>query len=100
MDSMELNKAIAAILLAGIVFFVCGTIGQNLVRPHHLHEPAFKIDIAEAPAAGAKEEAPAPIGPLMAAADPAAGEANAKKPSTASSAVRTPPSPASPIPTP
>ncbi len=80
MDSMELNKAIAAVLLAGIVFFVCGTIGQNLVKPKHLHEAAFKIETTEAPAAaGAKEEALAPIGPLLAAADPAAGEANAKK---------------------
>lgn len=80
MDSMEVNKAIAAVLVAGIVFFICGVLGQSLVKPVHLHESAFKIDIAEAaPAAGAKQEPLTPIGPLLAAADPAAGEANAKK---------------------
>jgi cytochrome c len=80
MDSMEVNKGIAAVLVAGIGFFICGTIGQNLVRPHHLHEPAYKVDIQEAaPAAGAKPEEAKPIAPLLAAADPAAGAADAKK---------------------
>jgi len=77
---MELNKGIAAVLVVGIAYFVLGVVGQNLVSPVHLHESAIKIEVAEAPAAaGAKEEALAPIGPLLAAADVAAGEANAKK---------------------
>ena len=80
MDSMEVNKAIAAVLVAGIGFFVCGVVGQSLVKPIHLHETAFKIDLAEAkPAAGAKPEPLAPIGPLLASADVAAGESDAKK---------------------
>ena len=32
MDSMEVNKGIAAVLVAGIVFFLTGLIGDNLVR--------------------------------------------------------------------
>ena len=80
MDSMEFNKGVAAVLVAGIAYFVLGVVGQSLVSPVHLHESAIKIEVAEAPAAGgAKEEALAPIGPLLAAADVAAGEANAKK---------------------
>ena len=76
---MEFNKLTAAVLVAGITFFVCGVIGQTLVQPHHLHESAIKIDTAEAPApAGAKEEPLAPIGPPLAAADVAAGESRAK----------------------
>ena len=79
MDSMELNKAIAAVLAAGIVFFVCGIAGQTLVRPVHLKESAIRIESSAAPAAGAKEEPLAPIGPLLAGADAAVGESNAKK---------------------
>ncbi len=76
---MEFNKLTAAVLVAGITFFVCGVIGQSLVRPEHLHESAIKIEMAEAaPAAGAKAEVLAPIGPLLATADAAAGESRAK----------------------
>ena len=32
MDSMELNKGVAAVLVAGIAFFVTGTIGDILVK--------------------------------------------------------------------
>jgi cytochrome c len=80
MDSMEVNKGVAAVLVAGIAFFVTGTIGDMLVRSHRPHEPAFKIEIA-APAT-APAAAPAalnPIGPLLASADAAAGETIAKR---------------------
>ena len=81
MDSMEVNKGVAAILVAGIAFFVTGTIGDKLVPVHKPHDPAIKIEVAAAaPAAGAAAPVPlAPIAPLMAAADPAAGEAAAKR---------------------
>jgi cytochrome c len=80
MDSMEVNKAAAAVLVAGIAFMVSGIVADNLVSPHHLKESAIKIEGSEAAApVAAKEEPPAPIAPLLAAADPAAGEANAKK---------------------
>ena len=79
MDAMEINKAIAAILVAGITFMVTGMIGGGLINPHHLHEPAWKIEAVAAPVGGAKVEALAPISPMIATADIAAGEANAKK---------------------
>jgi cytochrome c len=84
MDSMEINKGVAAILVAGIAFFVTGMISDGLVRTHPLEHNAIKIEGATpapgaaTPAAAPKEEI-APITPLLAAADPAAGEAFAKK---------------------
>lgn len=82
MDSMELNKAIAALLIAGIAFFVTGTIGTILVHPHKLDHVVLKIDVPDLPAAGKDAGKPVelpPIGPLLASADVAAGEATAKK---------------------
>ena len=32
MDSMEINKGVAAVLVAGIVFFLTGLIGMQLVK--------------------------------------------------------------------
>lgn len=81
MDTMQINKAIAAILVAGIAFFVTGLIGDKIVRVHPLEHSVLKIEEAAAPAAGGapKEEEVTPIGPLLAAADPAAGGALVKK---------------------
>ena len=81
MDSMEVNKAIASVLVAGIVFMLCGLIANGLVWPQHLEKPAIKIEGAAAPAGGApkEEEKLAPIAPLLASADAAAGEADAKR---------------------
>ena len=58
MDSMEVNKAIAAVLVAGIAFFVTGTVGTILVEEHKLEKPAIKIDVPEA-AAPSGQPAPA-----------------------------------------
>ena len=80
MDTMEGNKIIASILVAGIAFFVAGTVGDNLVTNRKPEKPALKIDVQEA-AAPAGAAAPAqlpPIGPLLAKADVAAGEKYAK----------------------
>jgi cytochrome c len=80
MDSMEVNKGLAAILVAGIVFFLTGLIGMHLVSEHRLEKPAIAIQGApEASAALAKPEALPPIAPLLAKADAAAGESTAKK---------------------
>ncbi len=81
MDTLEFNKAAAAVLVAGIVFMVSGVVASIVVKPVPLHSPVLKIDTAEsaAPAAAAKEEPPAPIGPLLASADVAAGEVLAKR---------------------
>jgi cytochrome c len=81
MDSMEVNKGIAAILVAGIVFFLTGLIGDALVR-ERLPEKTV-LAIATAPAAPttgeAKPAGPAPIAPLLASADPKVGEQFAHK---------------------
>ena len=48
MDSLEVNKTIAAVLVAGIAFMVTGFISEILVHPRELEKPA--IQIAGAPA--------------------------------------------------
>jgi cytochrome c len=76
MDSLEVNKVIASVLVAGIAFFLAGTIGANLVNEKMPAKTAIKIEVQEA-AAPAGAPAPAalpPIGPLLAKADLAAGE--------------------------
>ncbi len=81
MDSMEINKTIAAVLIAGIVFFLTGLIGDNLVSMRPLKEAAIKIELpTTAPAGGAPAAPPeTPVAVLLAKADPAAGEAATKK---------------------
>ncbi len=80
MDNLETNKAVAAVLVGGIVFMMSGVLASLVVHPTPLHHTVLKIETG-APAAGggAKEEPLPPIAPLLAAADPAAGEALAKK---------------------
>ena len=82
MDSMDINKGVAAILIPGIVFFLAGSIGMNLVDQKRLERPAIMIQVAPAAdaASGApKLEALPPIAPLLAKADVAAGESSVKK---------------------
>lgn len=81
MDTLEVNKAIASVLVAGIAFMAATLIADGLVHPKRLEQTAIKIDLpqpAGAPAAAAAKPEE-PIGPLIAAADPAKGEALAKK---------------------
>jgi cytochrome c len=82
MDSMELNKGIAAVLVAGIMFFLTGLIGMHLVTVERLERPAIVIQGApavEAAGGAPKQETLPPIAPLLAKADVAAGEATVKK---------------------
>jgi len=81
MDSMEVNKGIAAILVAGILFFLTGLIGDALVRERLPEKPVLNIAAAPAAAGGgeAKPAGPAPIAPLLASADPKVGEQFAHK---------------------
>ncbi|MBV9252055.1 MAG: cytochrome c family protein [Acetobacteraceae bacterium] len=83
MDTMEVNKGIAAILVAGILFFLTGLIGDNLVTEPRPKKTVLAIQgaPAEAPAAGKAEQPQAlpPLAPLLAKADVAAGEAYVKK---------------------
>jgi cytochrome c len=80
-DSLALNKAMAAVLVSGIVFMVSGLIADGLVHPARLEKTAIKIDVPQT-AAAPTDAGPAPlppIGPLLAKADPAEGEAEMKK---------------------
>lgn len=82
MDSMEVNKGIAAILIAGIAFFITGTIGTILVHTKPLDKPVLAIAVADATPAGKEAAGPVvlpPIAPLLAKADVAAGESTSKK---------------------
>ncbi len=77
MDSMEANKAVAAVLVAGIAFFITGLLGDNLVyeqRPAKLAIPVQAAAPTEG-AGGAQQPAgPAPIVPLLASASVQKGE--------------------------
>jgi cytochrome c len=79
---MEVNKGIAAVLVVGIIFFLTGLIGDHLVTETPPSRPALAIKLEGAPAASAEAAKPAPlppVSPLLASADPAAGEAYTKK---------------------
>ncbi len=82
MDSLAVNKACAAVLVAGIAFMLSSLIADGLVHPTKLAKSAIEIAGVAAPAvapAGGGNAGPAPIAPLLASADPAAGESYAKK---------------------
>jgi cytochrome c len=82
MASMEVNKASAAVLTAGIAFMVTGLIGGLLVHPDRPHESAIQIGEVAATQATQAPAAPAalePITPLLASANVANGEAVAKR---------------------
>lgn len=78
MGSLELNKAAAAVLLAGIAFVGSGLLGKALVGPS-IPEKAH-IAVAEPQAAAtAPEAAPEPpISVLLASASPQSGESQVK----------------------
>jgi cytochrome c len=82
MDTMDVNKSVAAFLVVGIVYFLSGTAGTLLVaekRPEKTHM-AVDMSKVEAPKAAAAAPKPTvPIADLLAKADPAKGEAYAKK---------------------
>ena len=81
MDSMEVNKGIAAVLVGGIAFFITGLIGDILVRETLPEKPVLNIAAAPVATGGGapKQEPLVPIATLLASADPKAGEALAKK---------------------
>lgn len=82
MESMEVTKVSTAVLVAGIAFFISGWIGASIVHPEIPAKPVIEIKGAApetASTAPPPEEKLAPIGPLLAAADPAAGEKTFKQ---------------------
>jgi cytochrome c len=79
MDSLEINKAVAAFLMAGIAFMGAQLISEALVHPTPIKGTAIKVDLpGEQTAAAAPAEAEPPIATLLASADPARGEAGVK----------------------
>ena len=82
MDSMEINKGVAAVLVAGIMFFLTGLIGMHLVSEQRLEKPAIAIQglpAADTPAGAPKPEALPPIAPLLAKADVAHGRGDGEE---------------------
>ncbi len=77
MDSYEVNKIASAVIGAGLVTMVISIAGGSLVSPHRLAQPTYPI-AAAAPAQPQQQQQQAPqvepIGPLLAAADVAAGQ--------------------------
>ncbi len=80
MESLEANKVFAAVLVAGIAFMGATLIADGLVTSERLSKPAIAIaETAPATAGTPAEPALPPIGPLLAKADPGAGEGDVKK---------------------
>ncbi|MFQ6016688.1 MAG: c-type cytochrome [Kiloniellaceae bacterium] len=83
MSSFEINKIIGAILTAGIIATTTGLIAGALYEPEELEENVYKVAVAEAAPAAEARAAPGsqiePILPLLAAADPAAGQKATRK---------------------
>ncbi len=76
MDSMEINKAAAAVLIAGIAFMGASLISQALVSPTPLKTAAYSVAPAEG-AATATAAAPPPVEPIekrLASANPEKGK--------------------------
>jgi cytochrome c len=81
--SMEWNKIFGAVLLAGLIAMLSGFAAEVLVHPKKLEKNAYVVAIPEghgAPAdkGGGAPAGPAPIAPLLAKADAAAGQGTAK----------------------
>lgn len=80
MSSMEVNKAFAAILTAGIAFSFTGFIAGLVVHPERPHHSAIQIGAPEPTAAApAAPAAPEPIGNLLANASAERGQQLAQR---------------------
>ncbi len=80
MSGMELNKLMAAVLVAGIVASLSGFIARETLHPHALHENAVKIEGVEDAATGGTgaPAMPEPILAMIEGADATRGETVAK----------------------
>lgn len=74
--NMEHNKILAAILVAGIIASLGGFVSEQLIHPHQLEEPAYKIEGVESAASGGikQPQLPEPVLHMIADADLAAGQ--------------------------
>ncbi len=80
MDSLAVNKIIAAVLVAGMAYQLTGMLANGLIEPVTLKQTAIKVDLGAAAVVPTDVvKALAPISPLLATADVAAGQAFAKK---------------------
>ncbi len=79
--SLEVNKAFAAVLTAGIAFMGAGIIGEQVVHAPRLERSAIQIGEAPAVQQAAAPAAPAiePVSPLLAAANVDNGRAVANR---------------------
>jgi cytochrome c len=75
---MEVNKAIAAVLVSGIAFMLAGLVADGLVHPKRLDKPAIPIEVAASAAPAAAAAAEPPLAVLLAGADAKKGEAVAR----------------------
>jgi cytochrome c len=78
MGTLEVNKACAAVLVAGLTFMLATVISDGLVSSEHLTKPAIKIEGAASSEPGAPAAEP-PIALLLASASPQAGQADTAK---------------------
>jgi cytochrome c len=79
MSSMELNKIVAAVLLAGVIAMTTGFLAELLVAPEELIENAYLVETGADEAAPAEEEEEqVPLAVLLANADPAEGESSVR----------------------
>ncbi len=85
--SLEFNKIAAAVLTAGVAFMGAGIVGEVLISPNRLAEPAISLGREQAAAPAATAAAPAapaapslePIGPLLASANVETGATAARR---------------------
>lgn len=83
-DALFWNKVAGAVLTAGLGAMVIGSLSGMLYGPEQLEQPAFTIATGETAIATADDAPAEPVGPedilpLLASADPAAGERVARK---------------------
>jgi len=82
-SSLEFNKALAAVLTAGIIASGAGVMSRIIYHPHIPEETAYKIDMAAVEEGGdeaaQEQEQAASISQLLAVANADAGQAVAKK---------------------
>ena len=78
MDSLEVNKAVAAVLLAGMAFVGAGLVSNVLVHPHQLEKTVLNIPAEKGAGAPAAPAADPPVALLLASASVAKGEADTK----------------------
>jgi len=79
MESFEVNKLLGALLGTIFVVFSVALLSDSIFYSPHPEKEGFKIEATEAAAPGEAPKADEPIGPLIAKADPKAGEAIFKK---------------------